>query len=191
VTTQDLKSISVLNQAAGGNRVLADGNGPNALSRIDRDILAQSGIKYAMIFEGVNDIGVASPDVYNQTLIGDRLIQAFKQIVSRVHTAGIPIFGATITPFGCYNTTLQPYADPVREETRLRVNAWIRESGTFDAVVDFDAIVRDPRNHTQLAPYFNQGDCLHLNPAGYQEMASKFPIGILEQFANGPKTTFV
>lgn len=191
VTDQSLKSISVVNQAAGGNRVLADGLGPNAVSRVDRDVLAQSGVGYAMIFEGVNDIGVASPDPANQTDIGDRLIQAFKQIITRVHTQGIPMFGATITPFGCYNTTLQPYADPVREETRLRVNDWIRNSGWFDAVADFDAIVRDPSNHTQLAPYFDSGDCLHLNPAGYRELATKFPVNILSEFADGPTTTFV
>lgn len=186
-----LKGLSVVNEAAGGNRVLDDGNGPNVLSRIDRDVLAQSGVKYAMIFEGVNDIGVAAPTVANQTQIGDRLIQAFKQMISRVHTAGIPMFGATITPFGCYNTSLSLYADPIREQTRLRVNEWIRTSGAFDAVIDFDAIVRDPKNATQLAPYYDSGDCLHLNPAGYLEMAAKFPLGIFEEFANGPKSTFV
>ena len=185
-----LKAISVVNQAAGGNRVLADGLGPSALSRIDRDVLAQSGVGYAMIFEGVNDIGVASPDAANQTQIGDRLIQAYKQIISRVHTANIPMFGATITPFGCYNSSLQPYSDPVREETRLRVNEWIRNSGWFDAVADFDAIVRDPNNNTQLAPYFDSGDCLHLNPAGYRELATKFPVKILTEFANGAGRTF-
>lgn len=190
VTNQNLKAISVVNQAAGGNRVLNDGNGPNAVSRIDRDVLAQSGVRYAIIFEGVNDIGTAGSDTTNQTIIGDRLIQAYKQIISRVHTANIPMFGATITPFGCYNSTLQSYSTPEREQTRLRVNEWIRSSGWFDAVVDFDSIVRDPNNATQLAPYFDSGDCLHLNPAGYQELAARFPINILQQFADGTKTTF-
>ena len=180
-----LKSIAVANQAAGGNRVLYDGSGPNALSRIDRDILAQSGVKYAMIFEGVNDIGTADPTPANQTLTGNRLIQAYKQIITRVHTFGIPIFGATITPFGCANVTLQPYALPIREATRLRVNEWIRGSGWFDAVVDFDEVVRDPRNQTQLAPGFDSGDCLHLSPAGYAQMAAKFPVDIFEKFQGG------
>jgi len=178
-TNQDLKSISVVNQAAGGNRVLADGSGPNVEARIDRDVLAQSGVKYAMIFDGVNDIGVAGADVVNQTIIGDRLIQAYKQVISRVHTANIPVFGGTITPFGCYNGSLQAYDSPIREDTRLKVNEWIRSSGWFDAVVDFDEIIRDPNNGTQLAPYFDSGDCLHPNPAGYREMAAKFPIEIL------------
>lgn len=132
-------NIAVLNQGAGGNRILYDGLGPNALGRIDRDVLAQSGIRYAMIFEGVNDIGTAATDVYSQQVVGDRLIQAFEQIVTHVHAFGIPMFAATITP----NDTSQPYADAQREVTRQRVNAWIRDSGTFDAVVDFDAIVRD------------------------------------------------
>jgi lysophospholipase L1-like esterase len=175
----------VVNQAAGGNRVLYDGLGPNADSRIERDVIAQSGVKYAMIFEGVNDIGVAATDPVNQTITGDRLIQAFKQIITRVHTFGIPMFGATITPFGCPNSTLQPYSDPEREKTRLRVNDWIRESGWFDAVIDFDEIVRDPQNATQLAPYFDSGDCLHPSPAGYREMADKFPVHVFERFRNG------
>ena len=181
----DLKSISVVNQAAGGNRVLYDGSGPNVVSRIDRDVLAQSGVKYAMIFEGVNDIGTADPTVSNQTITGDRLIQACKQIITRVHTFGIPTFGATITPFGCYNVTLQPYSLPIREQTRNRVNEWIRTSGWFDAVIDFDEVVRDPSNHTMLASYYDSGDCLHPNEAGYREMAAKFPLDIFKKYANG------
>ncbi len=180
-----LKSIAPVNQAAGGNRLLYDGNGPNVVSRIDRDVLAQSGVKYAMIFEGVNDIGVAAPTVANQTETGNRLIQAYKQIITRVHTAGIPMFGATITPFGCNNITLQPYALPIREQTRNFVNEWIRTSGWFDAVIDFDKVVRDPSNHTMLAPYYNSGDCLHPNEAGYHAMAAAFPTDIFAQFKNG------
>ena len=183
-----LKSIAVVNQAAGGNRVLYDGLGPNAVSRIDRDVLAQSGVKYAMIFEGVNDIGVAAPNIRNQTDTVDRLIQAYKQIITRVHTFGMPMFGATITPFACPNVTLQPYALPIREESRNKVNDWIRTSGWFDAVVDFDKVVRDPRNHSMLAPYYDSGDCLHPNPAGYHEMAAQFPVHIFEKFAGGVPT---
>ncbi len=138
-----------------------------------------------MIFEGVNDIGTADTTVANQTTTGDRLIQAYKQMITRVHAFGIPMFGATITPFGCYNSTLQSYSVPIREETRLRVNDWIRMSGWFDAVVDFDAVLRDPKNHTQLAPYYDSGDCLHPNPAGYREMADKFPLGVFSEFRNG------
>src|ERR1700761_7147897 len=92
-------NIAVVNQAAGGNRILQDGLGPNAIGRIDRDVLAQSGVKYAMIFEGVNDIGTADTTTAAQKLVGDQLILALEQIAMRVHTFGIPIFAATITPF--------------------------------------------------------------------------------------------
>ena len=178
-------NIAVLNQAAGGNRILYDGLGPNALGRIDRDVLAQSGIRYAMIFEGVNDIGTAATDAYSQQVVGDRLIQAFEQIITRIHAFGIPMFAATITPFGAPNSTIQPYANAQREATRQRVNAWIRESGKFDAVVDFDAIVRDPSNVTQLNPAYNSGDYLHPNVAGYTAIANAFPLEIFQEFAFG------
>ncbi|KAF8159147.1 extracellular GDSL-like lipase/acylhydrolase [Crassisporium funariophilum] len=178
-------NIAVVNQAAGGNRILNDGLGPNALGRIDRDVLSQSGIKYAMIFEGVNDIGTAPATVADQQLVGDRLIQAFKQIIARVHTFQIPIFAATITPFSAPNSTIQPYSDPRREATRQRINTFIRTSGLFDAVVDFDAILKDPRIPSQLNPTFNSGDFLHPNVAGYQAIANAFPLSIFFQFSSG------
>jgi len=179
--------ISVNNQAAGGNRILADGLGPNALGRIDRDVISQSGVKYAMIFEGVNDIGVADATAEAQAVIGDRVIAAFKQIVTRVHAAGIPIFAATITPFSApaNESSIQPYSSPVREATRQRVNAWIRTSGTFDAVIDFDKVVADPAIPSQLSPTFNSGDFLHPNVAGYTAMAAAFPLDLFERFSEG------
>lgn len=177
-------NIAVLNQAAGGNRILADGLGPNAIGRIDRDVLAHSGVKYAMIFEGVNDIGTADTSAATQQVVGDRVIQAFKQIAARVHALGIPIFAATITPFSG-NSTIQPYSNPQREVTRSRVNDWIRTSGVFDAVVDFDKILRDPKNPTQLNPAYDSGDYLHPSPAGYQAIADAFPLSLFTQFSLG------
>ncbi|KIJ29760.1 hypothetical protein M422DRAFT_234003 [Sphaerobolus stellatus SS14] len=171
------QNIAVINQAAGGNRILADGLGPNAIGRIDRDVLAQSGVKFAMIFEGVNDIGVADATVEAQQAIGDQVIWAFKQIATRVHALNIPIFAATITPFSG-NATIQPYSDPRREVTRQRVNAFIRTSGTFDAVIDFDKVVADPKQPDMLNPNFNSGDFLHPNVAGYTAMANAFPLNI-------------
>ncbi|PPQ98583.1 hypothetical protein CVT26_013765 [Gymnopilus dilepis] len=180
------KNIAVLNQAAGGNRILADGLGPAAVARIERDVLSHAGVKFAMIFEGVNDIGVAGTDVASQQLIGDQLIQAYKQIVARVHTFGIPIFAATITPFSApANVTIQPYSNPEREKTRQRINTFIKTSGLFDAVIDFDAIVRDPKIPSQLNPNFNSGDFLHPNDAGYSAIAKAFPLSIFTQFAGG------
>ncbi|KZV73783.1 extracellular GDSL-like lipase/acylhydrolase [Peniophora sp. CONT] len=175
-------NIAVINQAAGGNRILADGLGPNAIGRIDRDVLAHSGVKYAMIFEGVNDIGVANNDAASQTAIGDQLLIAYQQIITRVHALGIPIFAATITPFG---NNAPGYADPIREQTRQRINEWIKTSGKFDAVVDFDAVVRDPDNATVIAAQFDSGDGLHPNAAGYHAIAEAFPLDIFGQFAEG------
>lgn len=171
------KNIAVVNQAAGGNRILADGLGPNALGRIERDVISQSGIKYAMIFEGVNDIGTADATTAAQQAIGDRVIWALKQMVTRMNIAGLPVFGATITPFSG-DPTIQPYSSPVREVTRQRVNKFIRTSGIFAAVIDFDKVVADPANPSQLAPNFDSGDFLHPNVAGYQAMANSIPLNI-------------
>lgn len=181
----NLSFLAVANQAAGGNRILADGLGPSVLSRIDRDVLSHSGVRYAMIFEGVNDIGTADPSPANQTILYHQLIAAYRQIISRIHAQGIPIFGATITPFGSPNTTIQPYSDPIREQTRLKINQFIRTSGEFDGVVDFDAIVRDPANQTMLNPEYNSGDYLHLNVAGYQAMANAVPLSLFETWRLG------
>ncbi|KAF3920629.1 hypothetical protein ABW21_db0204305 [Orbilia brochopaga] len=179
------RQIGVVNQAAGGNRILYDGLGPSAQGRIDRDVLAQSGIKYAMIFEGVNDIGTAAATAAAQEVIYQRLVLAFRQIATRIHTFGIPLFAATITPFGSPNPTLQPYSAPEREVTRLRVNDWIRNSGVFDGVIDFDAMLRDPKNATQLNPLYDSGDQLHPNVAGYQLIANQFPLKLFDKFQNG------
>lgn len=179
--------IVIANQAAGGNRLLADGNGPNVLSRVDRDVLAQSGVRYALVFEGVNDIGTAEATEAAQTSMGNQLVAAYRQIIARVHAQGIPLFAATITPFGSLNSTLQPYSDStgIRERTRTKVNTWIRESGEFDAVIDFDAILRDPSNDTMLAPSYDSGDDLHPNVAGYQAIADAFPLALFAQWSSG------
>lgn len=161
-TNPSTPNIAIANQGAGGDRILADGLGPNVLSRIDRDVLAQSGVKYAMIFEGINDIGVAGPDQTNQTLVYNKLISAYNQIIPRVRAQQIPIFAATITPFsGAPNDTINAYGNPLREQTRPKVNDWIRNSGRFDAVVDFDRILVDPDNPVQLLDEYTSGDWLH------------------------------
>lgn len=178
--SRDTDDISVLNQAAGGNRILYDGLGPNALGRIDRDVLAQSGIAYAMIFEGVNDIGTAATDAVSQTNVGDRIIAAYKQMVERVHAHNIPMFAATITPFSApgYNVTAQVYSDPEREATRQRVNSFIRHGGVFDEVIDFDKILRNETFPYQIQTALQGGDWLHPNAMGYQKIAQAFPLDI-------------
>jgi lysophospholipase L1-like esterase len=165
--------IAVLNQAAGGNRVLNDGLGPNALARLDRDVLAQSGVAWLFVFEGVNDIGTAAATAEAQAKVTADLIAAFDQIIVRTHALGIRVYGATLLPFGG-NTG---YDDPagLREASRQAVNRWIRTSHRFDAVVDFDRAARDPANPRQLLPAYDDGDHLHLNPTGYQALADAVP----------------
>lgn len=171
------RNIAVINQAAGGNRILADGLGPNALGRIDRDVISLPGVKYAMIFEGTNDIGTGPTTTSAQKIIEDRLIWAFKQIVERLHTAGIPVIGATITPF-----TGHEYGHPTREVTRQKVNEWIRTSGVFDVVVDFDRLLRDPEQPARFKVEYDGGDHLHPNVRGFQVMADAIPVGFFAKY---------
>lgn len=168
--------VAVVNQAAGGNRVLDDGLGPSALARLDRDVLATSGVEWLLVFEGINDIGTAPATEAAQREVGDELTAAYDQIVTRAHAQGIRVYGATLTPFG----GSMPYDDPagLREETRQRVNDWIRTSGRFDAVVDFDEATRDPANPRALLPAVDTGDHLHLNPEGYALLARTVPPGL-------------
>jgi lysophospholipase L1-like esterase len=180
------KHISFGNLAAGGNRILADGLGPNAFGRIDRDVLAHPGVKYAMVFEGVNDIGTSNTSAAAQDELYARLTVAYQQIVTLIHAHGIPVFGATITPFSApSNFTGQPYSDPAREVTRQRVNKFIRESGTFDEVVDFDKWLADPKIPSQLNPLYDGGDYLHPSVAGYQFLADQFPVKIFQEWEDG------
>ncbi|MFI1354220.1 SGNH/GDSL hydrolase family protein [Streptomyces sp. NPDC020898] len=166
--------IAVLNQAAGGNRILNDGLGPNALARLDRDILAHSGVSWMIVFEGVNDIGTAEATPAAQQRVTDDLIAAYRQIAVRAHAQGIRVYGATLTPFG--GST--PYDDPagLREATRQTLNDWIRTAGAFDAVVDFDRAVRDPADPGRLRADLNDGDWLHMNPEGYRTLAAAVPV---------------
>jgi lysophospholipase L1-like esterase len=166
--------LTVLNQGLGGNRVLNDGLGPNVLARVDRDVLAQTGAKWLIMFEGVNDIGTAAATDAAQQQVAADLIAAYEQIITRAHAQGIRVYGATITPFGG-NTA---YDDPagLREAARQTVNAWIRTSHQFDAVLDFDKAVRDPANPRQLNPLYDVGDHLHMTPTGYGVIAGSIPL---------------
>jgi lysophospholipase L1-like esterase len=159
------KNIGVLNGGIGGNRLLHDGLGPNALSRLDRDVLAQSGVRWLVILEGVNDIGTCKNDCNLDELARD-IIRAYQQIIVRAHAHHIRVYGATILPFGGSH-----YAAPDAERARQSVNQWIRSSGSFDAVIDLDAATRDPRNPANLSSKADSGDHLHPNDSGYRLVA--------------------
>jgi lysophospholipase L1-like esterase len=170
--------IAVLNQAAGGNRVLNDGLGPSLLARLDRDLLAHSGVRWAVAFEGINDIGTADATEQAQRAVADELVRAYEQIIVRAHARGILVYGATLTPIeGSF------YDDPagLREATRQAVNRWIRTSGKFDAVIDFDRAVRDPADPTIIAPALDTGDHLHLNPSGYRALADAVDLRLFRR----------
>ena len=165
------RNIGVSNQGIGGNHLLTDGLGPNVLARFDRDVLAQAGVRWLILFEGVNDLGGLAihgevPPADHAQLVA-RIIAAYQQIIERAHTHGLRVYGATITPYvgsGYY------HPGPLSEADRQAVNQWIRAAGHFDAVIDFDALVRDPHHPDQLLPAFDCGDHLHPSPAGYKAM---------------------
>jgi lysophospholipase L1-like esterase len=168
---------AILNQAAGGNRVLQDGLGPSVLARLDRDVLALGRTDRLIVFEGVNDIGTAAATAEAQQQVGDDLLAAYEQIVVRSHACGLRVFGATITPFG--GNAGYDDAGGLREGTRQRVNDRIRHGRLFDAVIDFDAAVRDPADPRRLWPAYDTGDHLHLTPDGYRALAQAVPLRLL------------
>lgn len=188
-TSKIHRSLSVVNQAAGGNRVMEHGLGPSVLSRLDRDIISLSGVNSVLLFEGVNDIGMAPVDSYSQEILSSRLIAAYKQVAKRLRAHGIAVFAATLTPFSLpqidikehENAPATSYCDPVRESTRQVINNWIRTSGIFDAVIDFDEVLRDLADHSLLKREYDSGDGLHPNQSAFNAMADYFPIHIFEK----------
>jgi lysophospholipase L1-like esterase len=173
------RRFSVLNLGLGGNRLLLDGLGPNVLARFDRDVLAQAGVSHLIVLEGVNDLGVltrespASPEAH--AALVQQMIGAYQQIAMRARAHGVRVIGATILPFGA-SAYYHPTA--LNEADRQAVNRWIRTPGAFDAVIDFDAVVRDPSRPDRLLPAYDSGDGLHPSPAGYRAMADAVPLSL-------------
>lgn len=179
--TEDEGAVAVLNQGIGGNRLLNDGTGdftfagPGALARFDRDVLAQAGVTHLIVYEGINDIGFATMGGEDAAPVSaDDLIAALRQIAERGHEAGLIVLGATITP---YEGAM--YFSPEGEATRQAVNAWIREGGAFDSVIDFDAVVRDPEHPGRILAAYDAGDALHINDDGYAAMADSIDLALL------------
>jgi lysophospholipase L1-like esterase len=164
------RSLSVLNEGISGNKILLDGAGPSALARFDRDVLAQSGAKYLLILEGINDIGRlhGAPDA---GLTAADLISALNQMAVRAHGHGIAVIGCTLTPYhgaGYYTEN--------GEAIRKAVNEWIRTGGVLDGFVDFEAAVRDPNHPDTFLPSVDPGDHLHPNDAGYKAMGDAIDL---------------
>jgi lysophospholipase L1-like esterase len=175
------RNVGVLNQGIGGNHLLTDGLGPNALARFDRDVLAQPGVRYLIVLEGINDTGALSrTDNATQSMhdqLVHRLIGSYQQIIARAHAHGIKVYGATVTPdtgSGYY------HPDAASDNDRQQLNTWIRQPGHFDAVIDFDKLTADPANPKQLLPAYDSGDHLHPGPAGYKAMGQSIPLSLFK-----------
>ena len=166
---------AVINQGVAGNQVLRDLAGVSALARFDRDVLARPGAKWLIVLEGINDISLHGQTDSADPLTSDDLIAAYRQMMERARPFGIRVVGATITPQE--GTRLgTPHADEVRNA----VNRWIRTGNAFDAIVDFDAAVRDPAHPSRLKAEFDSGDHIHINDAGNQAMADAVDLAIFK-----------
>ena len=172
---KDTANIGVANMGIGGNRVLRDGSGVSAVARFDRDVLSQSGVKWVMLLVGINDIGREASQPA-ETVEANDIIGGYKQIIDQAHTHGVKIVGCTLTPYGGAG-----YQREHGEGVREKVNEWIRTSGAFDAVVDFEKATRDDSNPPKIRPEFDPGDHLHPNDAGYQAMADAIDLKLFKK----------
>jgi lysophospholipase L1-like esterase len=175
--------VAVLNQGISGARILANRMGDNALARFDRDVLGQRHADTVILMMGINDIGwpdsVIAPN--EKAPSAEDVIAGYQQLIARAHLHQMRIIGATLTPFeeAFKGSPLEGYYSPAKEQKRQAVNKWIRESGAFDGVIDFDAVVRDPRRPASIQAAFDSGDHLHPNDAGYKAMAESIDLKLL------------
>ena len=188
---------AVLNLGIAGNRILSDNPGmglflrngapapadepppdpnamfgPRAVGRLDRDVLLQPGATHMIVLESINDIGM-SFDAPFPTV--EEIVAGHRVLIQRAHPHGLTVYGGTLTPFeGAF------YYSEAAEAKRQAVNEWIRTSGAYDAVIDFDAAMRDPGHPTRIHPDYNPGDSLHFNDAGYRAMAEAIDLSLFE-----------
>lgn len=179
---RDNVPIGTVNAGIGGGRMLKDGLGPNLVSRFERDVLGRAGVTHALVLIGVNDLGNLhrnTPDLPadRRQLLAD-LRLAHRQLATRARARGVCLIGATVTP---YVGSDYYHPEPANEADRQELNAWIRDAGVFDAVVDFDAALRDPAQPQRLAPQYDSGDHLHPSLAGYRAMADAVPFEMLRR----------
>jgi lysophospholipase L1-like esterase len=187
LNARDKGKWGVVNEGISGNRLNADGAGQSALVRFDRDVLSVPGARYLIVFEGVNDLGIGHakpPPGQNGGFFAalpkapagaDDLIAAYRQIIARAHARGLKVIGATITPYGG-----AVYWSEDGEADRQKINQWIRTSGAFDGVLDFDAAWRDPAQPTQIKAGYHAGDHLHGSDAGYRVLADSIDLKLFQ-----------
>ncbi len=182
-------NVAVANEGLAGNRLLRDGSefgiGESGLARFDRDVLAMPSVTHLILYEGLNDIGFPGASLHGQLLANrseapsaDVLIRAYRQLIARAHTHAIKVIGTTICPFA--SATLPGYYSESKEATRQVLNQWIRTSGEFDAVIDFDEILREPNHPNKMMARYLSEDGLHPNDAGYQALADAIDLRLFD-----------
>ena len=185
--TQKDSTLAIVNEGIVGNRLLRDGDifGVSALARFDRDALVLPGVTHVVLLEGINDIcfpGAKMAGQYladpTETCTAQDITFAYRQLISRAHARGVKVFGATITP--CEGVEIPGYYSAAKETVRQTVNKWIRTSGAFDGVTDFDAVVRDPDHPSRLLPKFASKDHLHPNDDGYKAIADSIDLNLFK-----------
>jgi len=182
----DLNHLGVLNQGIIGNRILHPtetefGNlfGPAGLARFDRDVLAQAGVQYVIVLLGINDIGHPGANApASDEVTAEEMMTGYRQLIERAHEEGIAVFGGTLLPFE--DTTIARFYSVEKEAKRQAVNRWIRTGGAFDAVIDFDQVIRDPARPTRMLPKYDSGDHLHPSDAGMAAMAGAIPLDLFK-----------
>jgi len=171
---ESTKQRAVLNLGIGGNCVLRGGLGQTALKRFDRDILSQNNVKWLIVSIGINDIGGCRSSEAG-TKVAQDLIDAYAQFIAKAHAQGIKVYGAPVLPFG-----RSFYDADYRQPAWVTVNNWIRTSGQFDAVIDFEPAMRNPEIPNSLLPDVHDGDWLHPNQLGYRKMAEAIDLKLFE-----------
>ncbi len=174
--SKSTQHAAVVNQGISGNQMLRDGAGISALARLDRDVLTRPGVRWVILLEGINDINIRTRPNGPNPLTAEELIGGYRQIIERCHAQGIRVIGATLTP-----SEGVPTFSGHGEEIRMEVNRWIRAKGNFDALVDFDAVLRDTQHPARLKTETDSGDHIHPNDAGNQLMADAFDLGVFKQ----------
>lgn len=168
----------VINAGISGNRALSTGAGPSALARFDRDVLMQPGVTHVVVLEGINDLGRGTMSANpRDSLTADDIIFGYQQLIARAHERGVVIYGATLTPIGGMNRPSTPAADAKRRA----INEWIRTSGAFDGVIDFEAATRDPAQPDRFLPANDSGDHLHPSSAGYKAMGESIDLTLFRR----------
>lgn len=174
------RHIAVLNHGIGGNRTLFDFIGSSAQARLDRDVLNAPGAQWVILLAGINNIGLPGAfGLAGQVVTADDIIAGHRQIIERVRERGLKIYGATLLPFE--GAAQAGYFTPEGEAKRQAVNHWIRTSGAFDAVIDFDRVIRDPAQPSRILSAYDSGDHLHPNDAGYRAMAASIDLRLFRQ----------